>query len=88
MEEINLGAVMAVREFECLLCLRKFSQMSGDIIMPEDEICGRCFDKFSQLKESELQKRVTQQLAENALLRQGLDKAVTEAIQRYKKRGK
>ena len=54
---------MAVRDFECGLCRRPFSKMTGDLIMPIDSTCDECLAEIARLDGDELAEFVARQLA-------------------------
>jgi len=51
---ISLGAFMAVRDFECLLCGKPFSRFCGDLVLPETQVCDECLAEVSHLQGQEL----------------------------------
>lgn len=77
-----MGIAMAVREFDCLLCQRKYSRMTADAIFPANQLCDDCLAELNQLEGDDLRARIAQRLAERAT--PGLAEAVMAAIQTYK----
>ncbi|MGD8623169.1 MAG: hypothetical protein PVJ34_01415 [Anaerolineae bacterium] len=55
--------IMAVRDFECDLCRRPFSKMTGDLIMPIDSTCDECLAEIARLDGDDLAEYVARQLA-------------------------
>lgn len=60
---MELGAFMAVREYECVLCGGLFSMMAGDLMPSEYLICDECVEELCALDDEALRERVAQQLA-------------------------
>lgn len=51
---LSLGVCMAEREFVCVLCGKIFRRVSGDLLLPPDQVCDDCLAEFEPLEESEL----------------------------------
>ncbi len=58
-------AVMAPREFECILCQGNFTLLSGDLMIPMPVVCDECLVKLDQLEGDALVGYVSKHLAEN-----------------------
>lgn len=54
---------MAVRQFECTLCRRWFTLLSGDLIFPGPRICDACLREAWPLEGEALAAYVTERLA-------------------------
>lgn len=63
MTGLGLGIGIADREFDCILCGRHFSQMTADLILPEDKICAECLEKLWRLEGDTLREYLLQRLA-------------------------
>ncbi len=53
---------MAVREFECSLCRQQFTLLSGDLILPEPNICDDCLRVVWELESEALMEHVVERL--------------------------
>jgi len=60
---LTLGVAMVPREFECPLCGRKFTRISGDLIPPEATVCDECLAELGTLDEVTLRKEIDRCLA-------------------------
>ena len=63
---ITLGVAMVPREFECPLCGRQFTRMSGDLVLPEVTVCDACLAKLGPLDGIALRKEIERRVAERA----------------------
>jgi hypothetical protein len=57
---VSLGAFLAVRDFECILCGRPFSRMTADLLLPEDQVCDDCLGTLGPLDENDLRAAIAQ----------------------------
>ncbi len=73
-----------LREFECTLCQQSFIMPSGDLILPEPNICDECLNQVWEMKAQALTAHVIGCLPseENALVNN-----VVQHIKRYKEQG-
>ena len=84
----GFGVCIAERSFECLLCQRQYTRVSGDLILTEDLICNDCLKEFQRLDESELRKQVSDRLSKNpSLPSQEIERAL-KIIQQSDQRGR
>jgi hypothetical protein len=60
---ITLGVAMVPREFECPLCGRQFTRVSGDLIPPEATVCDECLAELGPLDEVTLRKEIERRRA-------------------------
>ena len=58
--------IMALRNFECTLCQRSFTLLSGDLILPGPNICDECLLALWELESDALTKHISACLKENA----------------------
>lgn len=63
---ITLGVAMVPREFECPLCGRKFTRVSGDFVPPEATVCDECLAELGPIGEIALRKEIERRRAERA----------------------
>lgn len=84
---VSLGVCMAVRDFDCILCQRHFSRMSGDLILPEDLICDECLAELWQLEGDVLREYVSQHLAKRGLRNKEVENRIVETVPMLKQRG-
>ena len=56
-------AILALREFECTLCHRHFSLLSGDLILPSPKLCDECLKVLWELEDDTLEKHISESLA-------------------------
>ena len=63
---ITLGVAMGPREFECPLCGRQFTRISGDFVPPEATVCDDCLAELESLDEIALRKEIERRSAERA----------------------
>ena len=54
---------LAVREFQCALCQKQFTLLSGDLMFPGPNICDECLGEVWGLEGEELAKHVAECLA-------------------------
>ena len=90
-------AIMAPREFECILCQAHFTLLSGDLMVPYPVICDDCLVELWQLEGDALVEHVSKRLAENrspnkkhieSYIRQGtLGETIIRDVQGIKQRG-
>lgn len=52
------------REFECSLCQAPFTMLSGDLLLPEPNICDDCLKTVWQMADETLAHHVREQLGE------------------------
>ena len=57
---------LALREFECTLCQRRFTLLSGDLILPGPSICDECLRALWELEGDALTKHISGCLKEEA----------------------
>ncbi|MBN2392791.1 MAG: hypothetical protein JXR84_18820 [Anaerolineae bacterium] len=57
---------MVPREFECPLCGRKFTRVSGDFVPPEATVCDECLAELGPIGEIALRKEIERRRAERA----------------------
>ena len=57
---------MVPREFECPLCGRRFTRISGDLIPPEATVCDECLAELGPIDEIALRKEIERRQAERA----------------------
>jgi hypothetical protein len=57
---------LAVRTYECTLCQRKFTLLSGDLIIPGPRLCDDCLKATWDLEGEELAKHTAACLAGNS----------------------
>ena len=55
-------AILALREFECTLCQRRFTLLSGDLIVPCPRICDECLKGLWALEGDALEKHISESL--------------------------
>jgi hypothetical protein len=82
----SMGICMTSREFNCLLCGRKFRRVTADCIMLEFTICDACYAELLILEEPALTRRVTELLQGKPHLGEEVAKAVVQVIQTKKAR--
>jgi hypothetical protein len=63
---ITLGVAMAPREFECPLCGRQFTRVSGDFVPLEATVCDACLAELGPLDGIALRKEIERRQAERA----------------------
>jgi hypothetical protein len=63
---MQLGAIMANRDFSCLLCNTTYTRMTGDLIVPVYETCDWCLEELGEFSGDELQIEITRRLNANA----------------------
>lgn len=80
---MQTGIAMGDRNFECVLCGRKFTRFTPDaLMMGENLVCDGCLDALHSLGEDELQRQVTEMLSKNPSRHTPeLEQAVTRFIQ-------
>ena len=62
----EFGAIVAHREFSCVLCGQRFTLFCGDLIIPEYLVCGDCKAELRDREEEEVRAYVTEHLVEDA----------------------
>ncbi|MGD8456525.1 MAG: hypothetical protein PVF83_09085 [Anaerolineales bacterium] len=74
--------IMALREFNCTLCPKTFEKMSGDLIIPEPDLCDDCLREVWQMDGDALIAYIAERLPEDAMF--SVEKIVhhTQTIQR------
>lgn len=82
---MQAGIAMAGRNFECVLCGRKFTRFTPDaLLLSEHLVCDDCIKELHILGDGELRRLVSERLNRNP---QGhspeLEKAVIEVIQKF-----
>jgi hypothetical protein len=84
---MQTGIAMANRNFECILCGRKFTRFTPDaLLMGENLICDGCLEALHSLGEDELQRQVKEMLSRNPSRHSPeIEKAVVRSIQQYGK---
>jgi hypothetical protein len=81
----SLGIAMVPREFDCLICQRRFSRVCGDLILPEYQICDDCLDELVQLEGDPLRKRIAERLDEGGSRRdERLEDEIVRAVERVR----
>jgi hypothetical protein len=84
-ESTSLGIAMVPREFECLICQRRFSRVCGDLILPEYMICDDCLDGLLQLEGEELKRQISERLAQSGSSSgEGLEDQIVLAVERVR----
>jgi len=85
---------IALREFECMLCQRQFTLLSGDLILPGPDFCDDCLKELWGLESDTLVERISGYLGKNASQRekdpesrQALVNETVECIQRFREQG-
>lgn len=58
----SLGVCITNREFTCLLCNRKFTRETADLIQLENTICDACYAELLNLEEPALSRQVSEKL--------------------------
>ena len=80
----GFGVCMTARDFECILCQRHFTRVSGDMILTEDLICDDCLVELYQMEENELRRQVSKRLVANpSRTSQEFEKEVIRIIQQF-----
>jgi len=83
---------LAVREFQCALCQQQFTLLSGDLIVPESNICDDCLRVMWAMDDQALAEHVRGCLARDKLPAgerpdsQGEEKALVNGIMQSIKR--
>lgn len=57
---------MALRDFNCTLCSETFEKMSGDLIIPEPDLCDDCLREVWEMDGDSLTAYVAERLPEDA----------------------
>ena len=79
-------ALMAVREFECVLCQAHFTLLSGDLIVPETLICDECLAELWPLQGDALMERISGRLVERTPQQAALEKRIAQHIEWLRQR--
>ena len=58
--------IMALRDFTCTLCPKTFEKMSGDLIIPQPDLCDDCLKQVWEMDGDALTAYVTERLPEDA----------------------
>jgi len=56
---------IAIREFECTLCLSQFTRLAGDLMVPSPNICDACLRVVWKMDDAALAAHVSRCLTEN-----------------------
>lgn len=82
---VSLGAFMAARDLECILCQRHFTRFCADLILPENQVCDECLEELSPLTGDELRQGVSQRLDRSAPQRdRRFEERIVQAIEMFK----
>jgi hypothetical protein len=58
--------IMALRDFDCILCQSSFEKMSGDLIIPQPDLCDDCLKEVWEMDGDALTAYVAEHLPEDA----------------------
>lgn len=82
---MQTGIAMDDRNFECVLCGRKFTRFTPDaLLLSEHLVCDDCIKELHAFGEGELKSQVLERLNRNPQRHSlELEKAVIEVIRKY-----